>query len=278
MLPARTLCAFAVAIAFVLVSNRSASGQQVSGRIIDSQSGAYVPTADVALIGLARSDTLRTISDSNGLYRFQVTSPGRYSLRASRLGYAATVTPSFELRAVESFVLDVRIAPQGIQLDPVVVISRSGIEPGRFGFDRRCALGKGICLTPDSITARKPREATDVFRAVEGLSVSRAPGSLEADVRTFQGYGCMLVFLDNNPRWIKKHDGRANRRGLVRDSSGLNAINPTWIVGVEIYRGFHEVPRELMKTMLATEIWPASGNPARDRPCGVAIVWTRAAW
>jgi hypothetical protein len=48
------------------------------------------------------------------------------------------------------------------------------------------------------------------------------------------------------------------------------------ITAIEIYRGFHEVPKELLRTQRAQSIWPASGR--ETQPCGVAIVWTRTAW
>ena len=53
-------------------------------------------------------------------------------------------------------------------------------------------------------------------------------------------------------------------------------MDPRLVEGVEIYRGFDEVPKELLKGLWIGAIWPGNGQP--QPPCGVAIVWTRSAW
>ena len=51
------------------------------------------------------------------------------------------------------------------------------------------------------------------------------------------------------------------------------------IVGIEVYKSYREVPRELRESIYADLIWPVDVTvKTKIGGCGVARVWTKAAW
>ena len=118
--------------------------------------------------------------------------------------------------------VEIRLSAQGIPLDPLVVTARRGFEPGRFGFARRRAQGKGVCLRRDSIGLREPGVATDAFHAVPGIVVR--------GTRVSSMYGCLVVYADHV--------------GVPVRSINLQ-YDYDWIEGIEIYKKWDEVPDEL---------------------------------
>src|SRR5687768_17421234 len=130
---------FVTALLLLAVVAGQAQGQQVTGRVLDVQTGQPIPAVQISLI--RGPDTLRAFSDAHGNYTLSAREPGRFLLMAERIGYARAATAAFELRATESAQMNLRLSPEGIRLDPVVVVGRAGLEPGRFAFDRRCASG-----------------------------------------------------------------------------------------------------------------------------------------
>ena len=88
-------------------------------------------------------------------------------------------------------------------------------------------------------------------------------------IKTLRGWGCMKTFLNNR---------------VFNGGPYFALVQPEDVMGIEIYREFKEVPKELLKGLLAVEIWGSvatGSNPSIkgfSAPCGVAIVWTSVAW
>lgn len=108
----------ACAMIGVVLSTAPALAQNpgtVTGRVTDASSGS--PVADVAVRVLGTTTGVMTRSD--GVYRL-VLAPGRYELRVSRIGYAAT-RDSVDVTAGGTTTKDFTIEQTGLSLDQIVV-------------------------------------------------------------------------------------------------------------------------------------------------------------
>jgi hypothetical protein len=126
-------------------------------------------------------------------------------LRVQRIGYTTVITDPLVLKQGENVAVELRLAPLGIPLDPLIVTARGGLEPGRFGFARRCALGRGVCLDRDSIALREPIAATDAFHGVPGIVVMdqiRCLRTVLCDpvVTNMRGGKCLLIYVDHGAK------------------------------------------------------------------------------
>jgi hypothetical protein len=238
------------------------AAQRVYGRTVERPSMESVSFVQLRLFGTI--DTITAISDSLGFYSLALKKPGRYVLRAERIGYETLTSASFQIEANERFELNAILTPRGLVLDPIVVTGNSGLEPGRFGFERRCAVAESWCLDSDSLLLRKARDAAQMFRGIDGILLKR---SAEGDFSVIKSFDCLQVFLNHvvDPILVS---GNLIRSREPTVSWHWRAINPEDVLGIEVYRDRRSVPKELVKGMR----FPYTFS------CGVAIIWTRTAW
>ena len=108
-----------VAPAMVPVQEKPAS---VSGTIRDSQ-GGVMPGVEVAVTNNASETSGRTVTDSNGAFRFRDLAPGQYRFVARLPGFR-TATDTLDLAAGQDLRHD-RILPIGQLAETIVVTCRS---------------------------------------------------------------------------------------------------------------------------------------------------------
>lgn len=92
ILPAAFLAALLAAV--------PAAAQTVQGRLVDP-AGAPVSQVLVVLLDGSGRQVAESLTDRAGGYTLRAPAAGRYALRAERVGFAATVSPPFELAAGE---------------------------------------------------------------------------------------------------------------------------------------------------------------------------------
>jgi hypothetical protein len=274
----------------ILLLAAPANAQRFTGRVIDATTGARIGLAHVALLDAEGSVLRSVLSDTAGHFVLDARRPGSYRLRVSSLGYAAYESPRIDLAAEETFTAEVRLSAAGIPLDPLVVRARGGEERGRFGFDRRCALGTGVCLTEDSIWARHPRLVSDALYSVPGVQVWEMDGKIR--VFSMRGGKCFMMYRDHWPigvlvgtqpdiRQPQFPQGASEYRGCFQGAINCY-FNVQDIRGIEIYRDITEVPREL-RDVRFIDLWPNSWmgrGPLRygAEACGLIWIWTHQGW
>lgn len=91
-------------------------GSLVRGRVVEAETGAAIPDAEVSLDDTA----LRTASDANGLFRLTDVPHGHYVVRVHHLAYGE-FTGQIDLRGTERVSLMVHLSTRAIELDPMVV-------------------------------------------------------------------------------------------------------------------------------------------------------------
>lgn len=88
----------------------------VTGRVLDSVTGAPIPLARIELTGSER----RILADGTGAFVLPRILPGSHQLTVSGFGYAPRSLP-IRLGASEAVLREVRLDPEVIELGPVVV-------------------------------------------------------------------------------------------------------------------------------------------------------------
>lgn len=92
---------------------------KLSGMITDSETGEAIPGVSIVLQGTVYGG----ISDGTGNYTLYNIPAGSYSLQASSIGYAKTTTENVKVIADYGAVLDVKLKPESIQTEEVVVVA-----------------------------------------------------------------------------------------------------------------------------------------------------------
>lgn len=119
-LPASVLLAVSV-----MAPVGDARAQEITGRILDSSTGAGVPTAGVFLLDREKERVRVAVADSAGRYLLRVPEAGSYFLYAQRLGYHATESPLVAVPAQGTYRVDLELRPEPIALDPLLVSVRN---------------------------------------------------------------------------------------------------------------------------------------------------------
>jgi len=254
--------------------------QVVLGRVTDDQSGRPIRFANVELQDDRAQVVTRGTADSAGVFRLRSWHPGKYRLRTIALGYSTVDSEVLELATGDVLDLTVRLAPDAVPLEPIVIKARareSLAEIALSGFyDRRDAgrhLGLGRFLDRGAI-ARRGRRLTDVLATIPGvriLHVQNCPVPLvsmagnnatrleemQVDqlVRLPTGMeGCRPASVCRASIYI---DGV--QQALNETVSLDQAIPIEWVEAIEVYRRASEIPAEFLSR--AT--------------CGVVALWTR---
>jgi len=110
-------------------ANRGFS-QGVQGTLLDQSTGDPVRSAQVTLRGRAEasSSALAAETDDRGFFRLRTAEPGTYFLSVRALGYADLTEREVVVTEGRITVLEIRMTPEALELDPVVVTA----EPRNF--------------------------------------------------------------------------------------------------------------------------------------------------
>jgi hypothetical protein len=118
----RTLLIFS--LTFLFVSNvrgprllAKSGATAIQGRVINRNTEAPLPNANIVLIGTPRG----AATDSNGYYRIEQLSPGKYAIQASMIGFETKIIPHVILEDGETRTIDFSLAPTPVKLDTVIV-------------------------------------------------------------------------------------------------------------------------------------------------------------
>ena len=247
-----------------------AAGRMV-GRVRNAHANGGVAGADVIVIDSAGAAVAAAIADSAGTFVLPLP-VGQYRVRARQIGFNEAESPVVTIRA-DTPETQVEVALELVALPmSSLMVSTSGAESARAGFTTRRQLGTGVFLTEDSIAARRPSRVVDAFRGIPAVVVEESRNvSKSFVVRTLSDAACLAVFVDTNPLPYS-FTGSEERRAPPLAASGDADINSLYRVSelraIELYHDWAAVPAELKQ----------AGRITNVAPCGVAIIWTRAAW
>ena len=128
----------------------AAGGQVVRGRLLDIDGSTAIGGAMMSLVDGREQEFDRNLTRASGLFQLAAELPGRYRVKADRIGYATTYSDYFEVSAGDTIVVDV--------VARVEAISLAGIEAEG---ERRCRVRPedGLAVTRLWDEARKALEA-----------------------------------------------------------------------------------------------------------------------
>ena len=89
----------------------------IQGAVTNRKSGAPLPDVDITLLNTHFGD----VSDSTGTYQIRPLSAGKYSVRASRIGFETQVVTDFLVKNGETRTINFALVPKPIRLDEVTV-------------------------------------------------------------------------------------------------------------------------------------------------------------
>jgi hypothetical protein len=123
-------------LAGVIVSAAPAWGQVLTGRALDSATAAPLSGVLLLLVDTGDVDAGRALTEVNGSYRIAAR-PGRYRVRALRIGFRPYTSDWLELLPGQSVSRDVLVASLPIRLSAVQVVAQA---PCRRLDERESAL------------------------------------------------------------------------------------------------------------------------------------------
>lgn len=115
---AGTLAGLTVA---ALLAAAPARAQAAHGRVVEAGTGQPVAGAVVELLDAGGARVAATLTDARGTYALRAASPGTYTVRAERVGFAAAVSPALPLSAEEDAEQALRMEARQVALEPLLV-------------------------------------------------------------------------------------------------------------------------------------------------------------
>lgn len=128
----RSVTLYASLLLILLLAARHASAQVVTGRVVDAESGAPLDVAFVVLVGEDGGRDASALTDATGTFRLRASAPGRYRVRAERIGYAAAESETLEVTREAPVRVELSASPRAIDLEGIEVegSSRCSVRPG----------------------------------------------------------------------------------------------------------------------------------------------------
>jgi hypothetical protein len=175
LLRAARVCAAAAGL------SSAASAQVVRGVVVDEGSGRGLPGVVVVLLDSAGNRLAGVLAGDDGRYAIRTTAPGRYAVRAERIGYRADAPTSIALSAGQTVELELVTRPVPVVLSEVRVTEKSACVTG-------AADGRDVSAVWEE--TRKALFATDLTQQQELFSarVSRFVRTLDARSGRVTGY------------------------------------------------------------------------------------------
>jgi TonB-linked SusC/RagA family outer membrane protein len=227
------------ALVFVLSAGVAfAQTASVTGTVLDAETGAPIPGANVAILELQAG----TVTSPDGVYRIE-NIPVRerpYEVRASFAGYTASTQSVVLSQAGQVATINFQIRP-GIELEGVVVTAL-GIER------QQRELGYAVeSIRGDEVTTG---DNTNLIQSlsgrISGLDITQSTGSVGGSTRIILRGITSLSGDDNQPLFVV--DGvpisnaniaptQGRLQGAVDTGNRANDINPADIESVSVLKG-----------------------------------------
>ncbi len=180
------LVATGVGVLLCVIATGRGAAQSVNGRLLDDSTRAPIEQARVVLLTPDGRVLNRALTAKDGTFHLPAPAPGRYWVRAQRIGYAPTTSGPVEVPGFDSVVVELRLSAQALLLPPVSVVGpplpTAVPDPyleRRGYYERRAAYGEEGMGVAHFLDAKKLRPAalqiSDLLRELPGIYVT-VPG------------------------------------------------------------------------------------------------------
>lgn len=168
------IVAFACVLSLVCAASTYAQTvASVTGRVTDRQ-GAGVPGATVTLYARERpAESIQTVTDGTGAYRFERLAPGEYLVAAEASGFARSAAQHVRVESGGGPTLDISLEVAGVREE--VVVTASGTPQAVDEVSKAITV-----LDQREIDERDEFSIPEALRTVPGLRVRQlgGPGTL----------------------------------------------------------------------------------------------------
>ena len=203
-----------------LAPHPGAEAQVIRGVVVDSASHQPLPAVLVSLADSGNRNLQRFLTDENGEFKFLAPRPGRYSVRAERLGMRTGTVEGVDVAADRTVSLRITLSHLPITL--------RGLQASR---DRRCELPRDLGLETLRVweEARKVLGSAD-FTSSGGVYVY----DLGKYVRELEP-GSLRILSESNSFWSTMNERPIESRPVevlldggwvVRESGGNRYFGP----------------------------------------------------
>lgn len=114
-----------LAFAAAMVFAPALAAQAVRGRVMSAAGDAPIPGVVVSLLDSAAAAVTRALSDASGRYELTAARPGRYRIRAQRIGFRPITSAPLQLASGASVERQLVLSAIAVSLDTVRVAQRS---------------------------------------------------------------------------------------------------------------------------------------------------------
>jgi iron complex outermembrane receptor protein len=180
--------------AVVALGSTPLAAQQgtLQGRVVDSETGQPVATAQVTILGAGDQQAGGLLTNAQGVFSVQLA-PGGYSVVVQSVGYATARADGVDITAGEVTELTIELESRAVQLNPIVVTGNRNPEKALDSPSNVITVGR---LRVQERAALTPVEAV---KTLPGVDIVQS-GLTQANVVT-RGFnnvfsGALLVMTD----------------------------------------------------------------------------------
>ncbi len=162
----RNILLFVLVISFITVPTSLFGGTtgKISGKIVDAKTGEPLVGVNILLLGTQKG----TASDIDGVFYILNIPPGKYSVRASMIGYSSVVQQNVRISVDQTTTLNYKLSDTSIETEEVLITAT------------RPLVEKGVGAS-QSITTADEAIAMPVSDIMDAVSLE--PGILVAENR-----------------------------------------------------------------------------------------------
>jgi len=224
---------------------------RIQGRVVEEGTEIGVEAATIELRG---TDRVR-ISGEGGRFAFDRVPPGDYVLAVEHLAFASVTVPIAITEADAVYQVEIRLAPEAIALEPLVVeVRRAGIQGTvRDRIEWMGLVGLGTSFDRAAIEASGAIRVSHLVARIPGVQLRTISG------RTFGSELRLVPQQDCGPSVYIDGIRSPLLGGTVDDMVSLGEVE-----SVEVYRRLSELPGEFADD--------------EARRCGAVVIATRRGW
>lgn len=209
-------------VSFVLCSTALAqipSTGQIEGTVRDAASSAPLPGANVIL----ENSTFGASTGADGRFVIEAIPPGRYTIVATVLGYAAA-RRSVDVEAGETVSLDLDLEAGPINLDEVLAVA-----------ERSYTAASSRAVRTFDLQTRPIRSTQDLLRLAPGLVTAQHAGGGKAEQIFLRGFDAdhgtdVAIFVDGVPVNMVSH-------GHGQGYADLHYVIPETVERINVSKG-----------------------------------------
>ncbi|MFO7893208.1 MAG: carboxypeptidase-like regulatory domain-containing protein [Longimicrobiales bacterium] len=222
-----------LAVGLLIAVPGLASGQTVTGRVVDDSTDSGIPGVALALVDTAGVPIARAFSNETGWFELRAEQGGILRIRAERMGYATTASAAFRAGPTDVVQVELRLATEPVELPALTVIAHSrphDLRLANWGFyerrERYRGLGRAVFYDAEELNESNAVRITDLIRNLPDLRLVHEGHRII--IRDRRGRRTIPVFLDGHPLRMTRGESLSIDDYVALSSIGAIEIYWRW--------------------------------------------------